>query len=350
MNTRDTRRWMSSKRLALLLPAFLAGALTQAVADPIPIDGPVVITQSGSYVVTRDFHAIYDYAIRLVGSITVDIDFAGHTLGSFSTVVMVRHPNDDPQSPTVTLHDGRMMGGYGAYAWTNRGHGMPRVTMTRMTLEGAYTWIEDGSLTVNDSRLVNSSMTVDGNFSPGGGTFGNNDVLYGDIVLMGSGGWIHNNRIDGASIILGGSYFGPSGSITGNTLLTGSIEIGQSGPYIGNDVNVRGNDILGAYGAILVGNVVRFSVAGNRLASCGPTGRGIVVSGLARLGTIQGNIIPGSCASALWFGDMTSRNVYQENVVTNTNRFRVHDDGDDNVDGGGNKAIGFWKPLGSPVE
>jgi hypothetical protein len=335
----------------LLLPAVLAGALTQAVADPIPIDGPIVITQSGSYVVTRDFHAYYDYAIRLVGNITVDVDFAGHTLGSFWAVVMVRHPNDNLQAPQVTLHDGRMQGGYGAYAWTNHGHGMPSVTMTRMTLDGAYTWIEDGVLTVRDSRLINSSMTVDANFDPVYGTFANNDVLYGNLIFMGASGSIYGNRIDGASIILEGSdNFGPSGSISGNTLVGGSIEIAQGGNETGSGVSVQGNDLLGSYGGIAIGNVVRFTVAGNRLASCGPSGRGIVFSRMARLGTIQGNIIPGSCPSALWFGNETSQNVYRENVVTNTSRFRVHDEGEQNVDGGGNKAIGFWKPIGPPVE
>jgi hypothetical protein len=341
---------MRSKPLMLVLPALLAGALTSVFADPIPIDGPVVITKSGSYVVTQDFTAVPGYAIRILGSVTVDIDFAGHTVGSTSTVLMLRHPNDSPQSPVVTVHDGTVVGGYGAYAWTNHGHGYNRLTISRMTFEHAPVWIEDGGLTVTSSRLDHSQMMADANFGGAIALFENNDVIGADLVAYGPlGGAIRDNRIDGGSIIVTGSDgFGPYNTrIENNVLYTGSIKIGQFGVDGSSGLVVRHNDVAGTIDAKLASAI---TIANNHIAGCGAGGAAITIKDFSRFGAIEGNILSGACPFGILFDEITRANIYQDNDLRSVTCVPVQDDGLANVDGGGNRVSGVWTGIDPPID
>jgi hypothetical protein len=314
-----------------------------------------VITESGSYVVTADFTAITGNAIKLLGDITVDIGFAGHSVGATGAAVIMVRNSQDEGAPFVTLHDGRVIGaGSGVYSWTN--FSSPRrvaVEIARMTFETANVWVEDGSVTVRSCRFINSEMAVYSNRGGANGVFEDNDVWGADIVAGGtSGSLIRRNQVRGGSIRLGeaDTFSSSHDVVEENHVIDGSIRIGSpwSGAFGGSSqILVRRNVVSGA---ILLGESYEASIVENRVGGCSARGSGITVTGVSRLGLFERNVVTGACPYGIAFDDLTRGNLYRDNVMPRATCGLVLDNGLDNTDGGGNRPTRASKKCEAPTE
>jgi hypothetical protein len=339
--------------IGLLLPTLVVGPALFAGDGPIPIDQPTVITESGSYVVTADFTASTGSAIKILGDITVDIDFAGHTVSADRAWVISLREYGDEGVPSATLHDGRVVGtvgGVGSVTAFNRPGS--NVAIVRMTFENTWAAVQDGRLSVMHSRFINSSMFADANRWYAVGVFENNEVYNGSINALGTtGSVIRGNVLHGGSIYVDGSDGRPSNSdiVEENTLLDGSIRIGQ---YNASDlvyhIVVKRNAVGGA---ILVARASEASVVENRVKGCSPRGSGITVTAWgSNLGVFERNVLTGACPYGIEFHDLTRGNLYRDNVAPRATCALVLDNGLDNTDGGGNKPTRSSKKCDASTE
>lgn len=337
--------------LRLLLPALLVGVSVHADDAPIPIDQPTVITASGSYVVTADFTAATGSAIRVIGTVTVTIDFAGHTVEATSAPVIMLRDGTESVCPAVSLHDGRIVGpgggyGSGVYSWT--AFWIPcyvSVDLTNMTVEHANLWVEDGRITATSSHFLDSDIEADSNRGGGSLRLENSDVTGANVILGGSGGTIRRNTLHTASIIAHGrDGLRARGDIEDNTVSGGSILLGGGINQEGeNSLLVKGNTVTAG---ILVDNAYESSIVGNLVTRCGSQGSGIKVTGFTRLSLFDGNVVTGVCPYGISFESPSGGNVYSNNILTGATAVPVIDWERSNTDGGGNKP---YKAMSLPA-
>jgi hypothetical protein len=353
MTARIARQVRVVSVIGLLLPTLVVGPALFADDGLIPIDRPVVITESGSYVVTADFTATTGSAIKFLGDITVDIDFAGHAVGATDAPVIMLRGQLDSGAPFVKLHDGRVIGvGSGVYSWTNFSSSRRVVVeITKMSFENADVWVEDGALTVMMSSFVHSDVRDEANRGGATGIIENNEVSGGDIAALGVvGGVIRHNVIRGGSIIVaeGDGLGGFDNLVEENTLTGGDIRVGKNwGGGSVSDNLVKRNVVAGA---ILVANGYEVSIVENRILGCSPSGSGITVTGVSRFGLFERNVLTGACPYGIEFDDLTRGNLYRDNVMPRATCGLVLDNGLDNADGGGNKPTRIFKRCDASTE
>jgi hypothetical protein len=348
MTARIARLRLVVSVLGLLLPALFVSASVRAEDARIPIHEPTVITESGSYVVTQDFTATTGSAIKFLGDITVDIDFAGHTVGAIGAPVIVVRERYEDGCPSVTFRNGRVVGsGSGVWSVQLRRACVVEVDIIAMAFENADVWVEDGSLAVRSSRFVNSDMSSDANF---GGAFEDNAVLDGDIIAFGViQGSIRRNVIRRGAIVVAGSdgFSSRSNVVEENIVSDGSIRIGEQGHDGVYDIVVKRNVVAGS---VLVGDSYEPSIVENKISGCSSRGSGIIVTEFSRLGLFERNVLTGACSFGIEFDDQTRGNLYRDNVVPRATCGLVLDNGLDNTDGGGNKPTRASKKCEAPTE
>ncbi len=283
-----------NKTLATLFTLAAVAALPLYVcADEgkTPIYEPTVITDSGSYVVTRDIVAagtIIDINRPAEPDIAVTIDLNGYTL-----------ENTDAATPVVDasgffdifLTNGTLKGGSNGFH-TDNGPIKARVRIENMAIKGANgngihvvtTGPSGSSMNVKASKVSNAG---------GNGIFAS--TAGGAIDIADS--TVEDAGVDGIALVTTGSI-----RVEDNTL---------------RDITATGLSITGAQGAVIANNQI-FNIAPNQIAIS-------IVKAAAAVdpewgNQIRGNTLSGSPAIStsvgIYIGPEVKGNILSENVVT----------------------------------
>jgi hypothetical protein len=291
---------------ALAATLHLASAEPTSSAAPIPINGPITISQSGDYIVTQDFTAVGVPAIQFADNTTATaiIDFDGHkVVGSIHLRERL-----DRGSRMLTIKNGEFAGGISAS--TSRGMGGTVLAVDELTFTSATVDFEDASIVAKHCHFVNSSLAIRADF--GGPLFHMEDseVIGGSLNGQGSRWHFVGNDIQNASIVmLSGMNGTTTGLVAGNVVRNGGIAAFSS-VGAAYDLQILGNDVSGsislnpAIGSLVYGNVIR----------CGGSGTAIRVNSVfAWSNQIVRNEFLGGCDHGIYFGDGSRDNVYTDN-------------------------------------
>jgi hypothetical protein len=318
-------RFSRARYIWLFLAPFLPLA---AAAAPMPIHGPMVISQSGEYVVTQDFTSFFQPAIKLTGTVDVTINLAGHTISAYAApVVQVRAFKDDDGCRTLRIWNGHVLGGYGLSAMSNGSGGCsPQVMIDGMSFENADVYVEDAALVVTSSVVMHGGIASVASAVSNPATLRGNRVFGGDIALLGiDGGRILGNVVRGGSIMVRGT-----GTIVASNMIGGDVEVGGDASGQGaQNVQVAKNRIMGSVSLTQTGGS---SITGNGILGCGSTGSAVRVD----FGTgnhIDGNAFQGGCEHGITFDELSSGNEYSANTYRIYTAEPIVDDGTDNVNG-----------------
>jgi hypothetical protein len=309
----------------LSLVLVVASTFQLAIAEPapttavIPIDGPITISQSGDYIVTKDFSG--NPAIQFSTSATATIDFDGHRVEG--SIILRRAGEVGPR--LLTIKNGEFQGSISAV--TNIGHGSAMITMDSMTLTSVGGWLEDASFVATHCRFDNLNVTTDANFEHPLFQLEDSEVISGGISGWGSRVWIVGNDIWNGSILLPDSDgFGTGGLIAGNVLHNGDVIVGERVDS-SSRLQLVGNDISGhvrlrdTNDSVLYGNVIR---------GCFTNGNALTVDGVSRRNQIVRNDFLGGCDHGIYFGNTTRDNVYTDNEFLFPVPQPIVDDGENN--------------------
>jgi hypothetical protein len=291
-----------------------AGAGAANAASPIPIDGPIVITQSGNYIVTRDICDAYP-AVRMgLPDEEVDIDVAIDLDGHSICGVVVRGYPDGGGCRTLSMRNGRLVGGLTSS--TGLGGGCnDRVYLHSLTIQGFFVSVEDGLLSVTSSRLINADLI---SYNNRGGAVANivgNRLVDSSIILAGSNNsHVFDNVIERGSIDLSPSNDGwnASGVVAGNTITEGSIISDWRGGMWGTGPMEIMRNYIG--GHIEFSGLTGSSVVGNDIYGCSPSGSAIVLGEFSQFNRIDDNRFLGRCAHGIEFGEHADDNEYSGNT------------------------------------
>ena len=351
---------MTASRLrSVCLLALLVGGVPAARADQgrIPIFAPATLTQSGSYVLTRDL-TITSAQSLTINADNVTVDLNGHTLsgvGSGARLIYVV-----PTYSGIRIENGRLSGGdYAIYAPTPAGSTLgPDLSLRHLEISGQTSeavfvglagYFEMTSCTVKNaaSGVHLASGTVGASVT---GRFVGNQI----VQVAGNG-----LMLDGSlSFLVKDNVFTEiafNGVVAGNA---GGGGAGRGALISRNVFNGAGTSSAAvqilANGSLVLDNVfngfqraVDVQSTGNRVASnliAWPSGSvtsaiGIEVlpfSGGADRNVIELNTIklPNGCG--LYFGGGAHDNVYRTNSFRGGSLTNVCDSGTGNLDGGGN--------------
>ena len=304
----------------LTVPVALAlvSSLSSYAADPrIPISGPVVISQSGNYVVTRDFAAPLGIdAIRFADNVAVDIELNGHTISGPILVRSLR--NNTPWCVSVSLRNGRLSNSRiqadqtflgrtcNAFNWDQS------ISLERITLEGGSIDAGDTDLTITSSSLINTTLSSyrDYDWAPLKVT---NSRLTNSSIRIGGGVYveIYGNDFEHGGIYVNSSLYASSGLIAGNSI--GFITVRDSFELSATHLQILRNQIEGAFDLSGIANSL---ISGNEIGGCTARDSAILFGG-QRWGSswnrIEDNVFVGDCAYGIAFGELTWGNTYSGN-------------------------------------
>jgi hypothetical protein len=296
--------------LTSLFGAFV-GTLALA-APPIPINGPVVISQSGDYIVTRDFAANPGTpAIRFPDPdaygdpLVVSIDLAGHTISASDTfAILVREYSIPPPQPvSLTLRNGRIRGDIG---WgTCRARCLIQVYLDRTTLDGTVSFL-DGLLTITSSFI--NVITADSDWDGA-------RVIVTDSRFRWIGGSgrfeILGNQGGGINFFNGVSSWSSSGVIERNELSF----IVSTWPWYSSDLRISRNVI----GYVALVDAEDTTISENEIRGCSPGGSAVAFLGgpESRHNRIEDNVFLGGCEYGIHFDWDTQWNTYSGNTLGN---------------------------------
>jgi hypothetical protein len=102
------------KRVALFAAMLAAPAAAEAAGGRIPIFRETMISQPGSYYVTRNFTAMSGMPAITIATPGVEIDLNGHTVGQGAqnvAVIEIALPTGAAGGPSIKIHSGQLDGG-----------------------------------------------------------------------------------------------------------------------------------------------------------------------------------------------------------------------------------------------
>lgn len=276
---------MSKHQVLSAAVALLAATFTMGAGGRIPIYTVTTITESGSYVLTRDVSTAGGSGITVEAS-DVTIDLAGHTISSAGTgsgVLLESSATD------VTIRNGRIRGthyGISSASDTTK----LRVRIENLEIEDVrrgVTFFNPEHLSITGCRFTNTAWEgIYLGHSSLGGAFtariaGNDfhSIGYSAMMILGlNGGEVRDNTITdfglSGSGTISGIFLGPAGDNT--------IEVGGT--------LVSGNTIDEGTGTTVYAGIVsdlyrnQDRISGNTIASTGDFGVR-VNSDYARVGT-----------------------------------------------------------------
>jgi hypothetical protein len=303
-----------------------------ATSGPIPINGPVVISTSGYYVVTADFVANGIPAIKLAGSVNASIDFAGHTVSAVGAPVVLAHSVvDDGGCRTLSMRNGRINGGFGVSSKSNGLDCVAQVQLDRMTVTATDVYVENGGLIVTSSTIMNGGIIVRTALGGPPARIEGNRVLFGDITLLGNvGGSIIRNVVRGAIFVRGTNGHDASSILIASNIQTGpgGIEIGGFSAEMRTDhVQLLKNKIGGAVSLIQAHDS---TVELNVIGGCTPSGSSVGVDG--ERNRVASNTFNGGCDHGIEFSAASQDNGYGYNTFRVYVPVPVLDLGTNNVD------------------
>jgi parallel beta helix pectate lyase-like protein/copper-binding protein NosD len=350
------------RRLLFTIFVLLAGSAAAALADEgrIPIFKPTTITQSGSYVVTRDI-TVASGAIITVQASDVTLDLNGKKL-------QMTNPTDaiiflDTQTSTFRVKDGTLIGG--AVAITNTFAGGPALLDARnldlVSQPGdAIFVVFAGEVSVSDCRIrhagnngiavtaspsaVSSAVRITGNVLS---DISNRAIQVSNVRSVA----ILDNVISEAGSGIQASY-SPFTSPGGSDIVKGNVvEHRGDGTSTGDGISIFNNggprrtslvldNVVSGFtrGMFLNGDGLRISgnVVHRGVAISPWTGDGLYLNN-ARESLIEGNQIQGNAGCAIVFvGSGTSGNAYRNNMLRGNGGGTVCNTGVGNTDAGGN--------------
>ena len=335
------------KRLAMVVSGYISlgsAVIAHAESGRIPIFKPIVITESGSYVVTRDFNVTTGNAIAISNNASVTIDFAGHTINAAGGAASVIDVHNNGQfagpCPQLRLLGGRIAGPPGAIAsgvYFSHAHMscMSHAEFSHMTFENASVLIRDARTAISSSHFSRSNLQIESDDGAlpvrvEGNVFSQSHLN----VIAGSSAQIRNNVFDHGSIGVWPSSVGYGGNTTqveANAISYGNLTIGVSTSRVANEVVVSRNSLF--RGVVSVKAVNGARVNENSVSGCGSSIGGINIVESQQV-LLEGNQISG-CLSGLAFDGASSTNTYRNNVLRG-NGTPVDDQGTDNINAGGN--------------
>jgi hypothetical protein len=225
---------------------FTAGAM--AGDGAIEIWEPTTITESGSYVVTRDITALL--TIITITADNVDVDLNGFTLNTDTITHAAIHISAPAKN--VTIENGTVVGGGGIYAeW-----GVERLTVRRLNVQGtnghAITAGVSHESVFEDNVITARLIGISSDFNKS--VIRRNTITSsesGGILVTGDGNLIVDNLIeDCAEDGIHLNVYANHNHITGNLL----INNGLYGLVIhGGDNVYRGNVARGNSGTLCGG-------------------------------------------------------------------------------------------------
>jgi parallel beta-helix repeat protein/putative cofactor-binding repeat protein len=349
------RRGMMKRVLLFSLLAGLLGA-SVAVAAPgsIPISQPIIITDPGHYVVTRDFEVAAGVAID-IQSDHVDVDLNGHTITSTSLVDAVISVDD---VNFVRIGNGMVIGGlYGVESASTAGITLmiERVAVSGTGSDGMHlagilhaavnscviTQAGNSGLYVApppagepvSGHLVDNSIIEASNRGIYL-AFARDVVIEGNVIAGANGGCISFGGVGGGNIIKRNSC---------------SLKVDGVIPAIGIQLDSDNNQVLNntvkgfSHAGIMVlsdGNRIAENVVADTVVIGSVTGAGILVSG--GLGPdvvrnlIEGNQIEDNAGCGILLETSAAASVYRNNMLRGNGGGAVCDSGTGNTDAGGN--------------
>ena len=322
------------KKLCVAIAAALA-LTARADEGRIPIYQATTISQSGSYVLTRDLSISSGSAITITGNPNVILDLAGHTIVSSSaTAVFTLNFTSGFTSPcgSLTLRNGEVKGnGSGVTTVVGRQCQID-LKLEGMRFNNADVYVEDGSVSAISNRFYGSDLFNDANFTAPSALIEWNQFILGGITVFGNAvAQIRHNNLQSGSIVANGSdgFAATEHIIEANTLAGGGIQVGQSGTDGVVNLAVIGNV---ATGAIQVRTCQGFRIADNVISGCAG-GSGITLVEGSK-GLIEGNRVRG-CTNGISFDSLSNDNAWRNNMLRN-NTSAVLNNGLNNTDAGGN--------------
>ena len=301
----------------------------------IPIHQATTISQSGSYVLTRDLSISSGSAITITGNPTVIFDMAGHSIVSTAGNPIFNlnfSPSPGEWCGSFTLRNGEVKGNPQGISTPVGRHCPIDVRIEDVRFNNADVYVEDGSVVAIGNRFVNADLFVDANFTSPSAILEHNQIQLGAMIIFGmNAAQIRQNTIQSGSITVNGSDGQSSRQhiVEKNMVTDGSIVIGFAGSDGIENVAVVGNVTSGA---IQVRMCHGCRVTDNVSSGCS-SGSGI------RLTETHGTLVEGNrvrgCAYGIEFDALSTDNVWRNNILRN-NTAAVLNSGANNTDAGGN--------------
>jgi hypothetical protein len=302
----------------------------------IPIRGPIVISQSGDYVVANNLAATPESpAIQFLNTenIVVTIDLNGQTVTASDQDAILVNPRNGSWSRCVdlTLSNGTVSGNVKALGWADR-CGWSQVKIDHVTLDRSHVYVEDATLSITASRLMESFVSTYGNFAAPLLKIVGNHFSDSGLDLTGHGEIPGNIFHPYGFIDLGRNDDMGTGSfvVAGNDIAGGEIRVGVDPSQSVGSIQVLRNHV----GSVVLWNAWYSVVEGNIIYRCtspfGYEAESAITAIYAFFNRIDNNQFLGACEYGIHFGEVTSGNRYSGNRLRDLMPMPVLDEGEDN--------------------
>lgn len=299
-------------------------AASPALAEPIQIssctNGPFVISQAGSYVVTADLSTSpsNDCIDVLVGSVSIDLN--GFVITGAKVAIHGRHSRGVVvQNGIIRLsaNDGIVLGNNGVVknveSNVNNGSGIVCAIHCIIQDTAANSNGAQGIQVLSSATIVNNTVSYNGL----NGIFCRGDVFTAaDCKISGN-----TANLNGQSVLGGSGILAGSGSVIENNTVNNNFDVGivaSSSTISGNAVNSNGKaGIVATASSVVSANTAN---GNGKSSSCTPLGGGITVVSQTNCvvgagGVLaSGNTTSGNAGFGIDFGGDPT-NGYQNNVA-----------------------------------